>query len=872
MNSKNTMHNPATTSPLSSTPTAGQQAPPPVIHPPLDHHNWYVTLPMPQSSIPRSHAPLGDAHEPPPLPHAPPPLQEFPPLQHHSITLPQPSSTATFPIATMVSQVNPSNHHSMVEITHILAKQMQNQQQLLSQLLSSLPTTSIGTHTSHIGIPSPAARHSAVSADFLQENGSNTITHNVAGLTPFSALPQILNTCSNPLESVPVDSVAPTRISPLEGHELGQNLMHAGHPEVCTAPVVSSPTSSQAHFIYDSTSAPKTTNCSNVNQVEISPVEGRKDSQTSAILNSLDADLVRILQQQQCDASQASTSLINPNYTALAHDGFTANGSSSMPKYTSNAHTPITQECSVLPKGSLGEANSTAVKQSVSNDVLIDGKTMHAGAHSSKQVLKKMQEESSRTLDNRTKQQQNRKPQPQSKSTYAYPSKPVNLETEIPCPLQNAVDSQRPFIPIAATHPPVSFNDLPHPPHITNATTTHLTHPSSYILASTEENHMVNAPSELLVEPTFDCNAHINAPNAPMPLQLFKNSSHTSGSLKCHSPNSFTNKFAPLSGKFWGDEEDEAPIQSFEHSADENLGLSDLQLCIQLEADSDNSVLNQDTPENFKSIGYLSSLYTDSSPCASRTLLTSSESEYQPSSPTQNSSPSINITPFTPTVPLLTATTNKAKNKHAKKIQAEKEEMLKAGISQSSIDFCFRNEGTKEQFDGVYKSPKNKEILRDRNGFVDISNMLHRSSFPDFITCSTLICRILLCLLFCSYIHLWPFNLEQSHRDLFALLDNNHLDSTRTNASDLAAVQLCSSTLLYAVHSLSIAQVNLSASVQHCVYGNICSGYSSLLIIKFTSQHSIQSAPFAVAALADSADIIAVTFLSLDAFFVYLLY
>ncbi|KAM7506452.1 hypothetical protein LguiA_016905 [Lonicera macranthoides] len=284
--------------------------------------------------------------------------------------------------------------------------------------------------------------------------------------------------------------------------------------------------------------------------------------------------------------------------------------------------------------------------------------------------------------------------------------------------------------------------------------------------------------------------------------------------LKSTSTYTSTNSFAPLTGRFWGDEEDEPPIQSYVHSVDDNMGLSDPQLCVQLEEDLDTSVLNQETPEHLKSTGYLSSLYSDSSPSISKTLHSPSESEYLPSSPI-NSSPTFSSTPFTPSVPLIKTTTNKAKKKKAKKEQAEIEVMIKAGVSQSAIDFCFRfqwSASTKSScinpltsqsccfhahLGGVHKSSKIKKILRDKNGNVG------------------------------------------------------------SNASGTVIVHPSSPALQFAALSLFPAQF----IVQHCVYGIYGVNSSPLLIFIFPLQHSIQSIFTAVTDLADSAVHTAATFL-----------
>ncbi|KAM7517591.1 hypothetical protein LguiB_016553 [Lonicera macranthoides] len=345
--------------------------------------------------------------------------------------------------------------------------------------------------------------------------------------------------------------------------------------------------------------------------VNISPLRGGISGQKSVDSSLLDSDLVRILQQQQCDAALDTTSLSKP---------------------TLSAHSLLPHIDFITRQYKLGDHSDNINSSALVHDCFPANCSSSMPLHF------------------------NNPPPLLSKSAQFYPM--VH---------QKAANSQRPFIASSEPQSPISFNDLPPPQNTINATTTHLTHPSSYAPVSSEKNQVENIPSKMYVEPTFDCNAHINATTVPTtyasphpqtphlsdsqnstssnsvesfvpnlvpkknhsPTPKSKNSSHTSSSSPYHSPKSNTNKFALLSGRFWGDEEDEPSIQSFEHSANENLGLSDPQLCIQLEEDSENSVLNQETPEYFKSTGYLSSLFIDSSTYASRTLLTSSESEHK---------------------------------------------------------------------------------------------------------------------------------------------------------------------------------------------------------------------------------------------------
>ncbi|KAM7459720.1 hypothetical protein LguiA_036714 [Lonicera macranthoides] len=135
MNLKNNMVFPATIilpSTTTTTTTTGQLPSPPATLTPPDLHSRPVDSPMSQPFSFRPHAPLGESHAPPPeshAPHAPPSLQGILPLHHHSTTLPQPASIVTSPITS-------------------------NQQQLLVQLLSSMHNTSTISPNSHIVVPS----------------------------------------------------------------------------------------------------------------------------------------------------------------------------------------------------------------------------------------------------------------------------------------------------------------------------------------------------------------------------------------------------------------------------------------------------------------------------------------------------------------------------------------------------------------------------------------------------------------------------------------------------------------------------------------------------------------------------------------------
>ncbi|KAM7506456.1 hypothetical protein LguiA_016909 [Lonicera macranthoides] len=331
-------------------------------------------------------------------------------------------------------------------------------------------------------------------------------------------------------------------------------------------------------------------------------------------------------------------------------------------------------------------------------------------------VIKRMQEESNRANDSKTKQQQKRKPQPPFKSISNNHPQNVNASIEIHSTEETTNPCAKKNLTSVETRTSTLFNAIPPPQNIFNAPTSQFTHPQSYAPTSNENVGNACQLSESIMEPTLGCNAYtISSPLHDNTPSIHPQPNPSSGSPKSSSTN-FVESI--------GDEKEEPPIQSFVHSAEENLGLSDPQLCIELGEDLDTSVLNQDTPDNLKGTGYLSSLYSDSSPSISKTLYSPSESDYQPSSPL-NTSPSTSSSPFTPSVPLIVTTTNKAKKRQAKKEQAEKEAMLRAGISQSSIDFCFRkdiNETQALMVNGVdltlaatYPGPCRETPLSDRH-------------------------------------------------------------------------------------------------------------------------------------------------------------
>ncbi|KAM7495737.1 hypothetical protein LguiB_030346 [Lonicera macranthoides] len=712
---------------------------------------------------------------------------------------------------------------------------MQSQQQLLLQLMSNLSSTSTNSPPSHIVVPAPDASHPVDSVVNRQEMSSAAVNKEADVFCTASPLPQHSNTFSSHSIMPLLAPDGSSNFSPSNCEVLGQK--QSTVPTSVAAIVTRSTpgVSDLPQVLHGSSSVTNTLHGSENGQVEISPLGVGILGQKSSDSMTLDSELVRILQQQQCDAAQISTSLgrplpTPPTYIQLQHlapiqanvnvfsETYTSTpltssidaGDCSPPKHN-HPHSPttaFTQEYNALSSGQPGAVESTLAQQA-----------------------QQMQEESNRTTDSRTKLQQKRKSQSSSKSNLANPLISANAGSEIPSTVEPSTFNN---VTSVETPNPSLFNAMP-PPHSTiNATTTLLTHPNSYIPSSNENVGFNHQLSNINLEPTLGRNAHIDSsqqqgvpftfhPQAMQSHDSINSSStnsvesfvpdtlpakqHTSPTMSNDSINSYkptqspsintsSNSFAPLTGKFWGDEEDEPPIQSFVHSAEENMGLSDPQLCVQLEEDLDTSVLNQETPEHLKSTGYISSLYSDSSPSISKTLQSPSESEYQPSSPI-NSSPNSSSTPFTPAVPLIITTSNKAKKKKAKKDQAKIDAMIKAGLSQplqrshrssfhssscqkqlpahshsstksvhshqicssrtdisqlsssmiilgfhyllysqkccthAQLPCCFICSeilNLRAQFDGVNKSPKNKEILRDRNGYVELSNLLHRSS------------------------------------------------------------------------------------------------------------------------------------------------
>ncbi|KAM7492871.1 hypothetical protein LguiB_027480 [Lonicera macranthoides] len=394
-------------------------------------------------------------------------------------------------------------------------------------------------------------------------------------------------------------------------------------------------------------------------------------------------------------------------------------------------------------------------------------------------ALKKVQEESSKVHDFKEARAKN---SPRKRLQMTRTSITIYLLLILPPQLLS------PPLPLQYLHqfPVLSFLRLRQilPPD--NASTSHVV--SAFDLTGLCIQNQSDNPLSTPMMPSLNC----NIPHAECPTPTFL--------------------FAPLSGKFWGDEEEEPPIQSFAHSADEILADSTPQQCIQLGEDLDLSILNQETPDNLKQAGYLSSLCSDSSPSLNKNLHSPSDSEFLPSSKSDSS------VSFSPRIPLLTCTTSKAKNKQARLIQKQKEEMIKLGIPQSSIDFCFQHKCTMGLASQGADSSSTHDTVTDLNKLS--LNLIQVSS------CYSVWLRL-------------------------------SFDRTRIGASGLTAVQSCTSTLLSAVHSLSTAQFTHSASVQQCFYGIFGSGSNQLLVIIFSVQYSIQSASSAVAALADSADLIA---------------
>ncbi|KAM7521362.1 hypothetical protein LguiA_011264 [Lonicera macranthoides] len=336
------------------------------------------------------------------------------------------------------------------------------------------------------------------------------------------------------------------RFSPNEGEDLGQKPSFVDSTVVLTAPAEITSNIPDTHNFNARLSHPHAPSFSANAKIQISPPEGRNLCLKYAQSRNLDADLVRLLQQQKCDAVQVLTSLdavfpIDPltsqhsvtlphlsrhdlpsknnKFDVVTHELQVAKISSLAPISSTTLTPPVTQQFSVLPSGPSGAPGSTAVTE--------------------------------------------------QNTTQFVESFVPNTESDQGSPKHNLNNQHSPIIP---------------------------------------------------------------------------------------------NKFASLSGKFWGDEEDEPAIQTFVHSADENLADSKPYQCIQIGEDIDQSVLNQETPENIKNTGYLSSLCSDSSHSLSKKLHSPSDSDYSLfnasdpiSSPDQLSS--------SPSIPLLTYTTSKAKNK-----------------------------------------------------------------------------------------------------------------------------------------------------------------------------------------------------------------
>ncbi|KAM7526939.1 hypothetical protein LguiB_030349 [Lonicera macranthoides] len=351
--------------------------------------------------------------------------------------------------------------------------------------------------------------------------------------------------------------VGDIRFSPNEGEDLGQKPSFVDSTVVLTAPAEITSNIPDTHNFNARLSHPHAPSFSANAKIQISPPEGRNLCLKYAQSRNLDADLVRLLQQQKCDAVQVLTSLD----AVFPIDPLTSQHSVTLPHLSrhdlpskNNKFDVVTHELQVAKISSLAPISSTTL------------------------------------------------------------TPPVTQQFSV--------------LPSGPSGAPGSIFSTPAFP----------------------------------VESSFNCNIPIaeclNPLSSPLPLDQGSPKHNLNNQ---HSP-IIPNKFASLSGKFWGDEEDEPAIQTFVHSADENLADSKPYQCIQIGEDKDQSVLNQETPENIKNTGYLSSLCSDSSHSLSKKLHSPSDSDYSLfnasdpiSSPDQLSS--------SPSIPLLTYTTSKAKNK-----------------------------------------------------------------------------------------------------------------------------------------------------------------------------------------------------------------
>ncbi|KAM7489994.1 hypothetical protein LguiB_027478 [Lonicera macranthoides] len=822
-----------------------------------------ATSPLSQLQSFRPHAPSGVPHAPPAMthaPHAPPFLQSFPPLLQCPTTLPQPSSTVTNPIPSVVQHFNTPNQSSMVEITQILAQQMQQQQQTMLQLLSRLSNNPSSSPHNHTVVTAPAAMHSGFSAENRQEHGISATNNHAVALPSFQVIPQHSNNILSQGESGSVGTMAVCKISPPGGESLCQKssnactyvtTTHISGPSCITAP---------PQLSNESPNVPSHSHCTDQVQPEILNLPVSKAKLNTEHSHSLDVALVRLLQQQKCDAAQAFSSIdtsvnldppilqhsdslpILPNQhmpdkttisSLVSHDFQPRKNSIFEPSFHTSIAPPFTQQFSVLPSGPGGAPSSTTVQQAQSSATL------------QSHLAKKKQHS-------------------------------VHINTDTIPPVSLNPISTNPQITTMDPQPDLTAqkpNNTPGKMDIAS---------SSYVInkegSACSHIHLQTGPTHtvaLHVEPSFNC--HILNEECPTPTFLLSsplhnyssqsNSKHNdSQSVESFVPNTepdqsnpkhkqnsqqhhiSTNKFAPLSGKFWGDEEDEPPIQTFVHSADEIMEETDPHQCIQLGEDIDQSVLNQETPENMKNTGYLSSLYSDSSPSLNYNIHSPTDSSYSPHKDSNHLSSS-------PSIPLLTYPTNKAKNKQAKKIQKEMEEMVKAGIPQASID-CLRHRFLLQFCWKCHYSVTFNYYASQLQFTTQSKNRQLHFHSTDIRACShNLHCCYSEILLLRAQIG--GVNKSPMYKEI--LRDRNGFVDYRNRASGVAADHSKPSFLLFAIHSLSSANPNLSALDQLCVHGILGYGSSPQLNCIYSVQHSIQST--SVATLADYADFSAATVL-----------
>ncbi|KAM7489995.1 hypothetical protein LguiB_027479 [Lonicera macranthoides] len=541
--------------------------------------------------------------------------------------------------------------------------------------MSNLSSTSANSSNSYIVVSATDAPLSVESAENRQKSAVAAVNNEAVALCTVSAIPQHSYTTSSHSLMPPLAPDGPSTFSPPNWEVPGQNQSTVPSSVPAIALRTSTGASALSHVLNGSSNFSNNLHGLDNSPVEISPLGGGILGQKTSDSVVLDSELLRILQQQQCDAVQVSSSLcrslpilqlsdslsIFPNQhmpdkttisSLVSHDLQPGKNSISEPSFHTSTAPPFTQQFSVLPSGPGGAP------------------------------AKKKQQSGHINTDN---------------------IPPVSLNPISTNPQITILDPQ----PDLTSQKPDNISgrmDIASSSHVLNKEGP----ACSNIQLQTGPTHTVALP----VEPTFNChflNEECPTPTFPPSSPLHNHSSQAnskqndSQSVESFVPNtepeqsspkhkqnsqhlhSITNRFAPLSSKFWGDEEEEPPIQTFVHSADEIMEETEPHQCIQLGEDIDQSVLNQETPENMKNTCYLSSLYSDSSPSLNYNIHSPTDSSYSPLKDSDQMSSS-------PSIPLLTYTTSKAKNKQARKIQKEMEDMVRAGVPQASIDWCYRNE------------------------------------------------------------------------------------------------------------------------------------------------------------------------------------